>query len=68
MNNTSKNRKLVGPTSKVTGVSFANEAKLLLARCLILKTILTYLIYTRLLEAQAFQVASHICCVLQMSS
>jgi hypothetical protein len=34
MNNTSKNRKL-GPRSEVTGVSFVNEAKLLLACCLI---------------------------------
>jgi hypothetical protein len=34
MNNTSKNRKL-GPSSEVTGVSFVNEAKLLLTRCLV---------------------------------
>jgi hypothetical protein len=34
MNNTSKNRKL-GPCSEVTGVSFVNEAKVLLARCLV---------------------------------
>jgi hypothetical protein len=34
MNNTSKNRK-PGPSSEVTGVSFADEAKLLLARCLV---------------------------------
>jgi hypothetical protein len=34
MNNTSKNRKL-GPSSEVTDVSFVDEAKLLLARCLV---------------------------------
>jgi hypothetical protein len=34
MNNTSKNRK-PAPSSKVTGVSFVDEAKLLLARCLV---------------------------------
>ncbi len=34
MNNTSKNRK-PGPSSEVTGVSFVDEAKLLLARCLV---------------------------------
>jgi hypothetical protein len=34
MNNTSQNRKL-GPSSEVTGVSFVDEAKLLLARCLV---------------------------------
>jgi hypothetical protein len=34
MNNTSKNRK-TGPSSEITGVSFVDEAKLLLARCLV---------------------------------
>jgi hypothetical protein len=34
MNNTSKSRKL-GPSSDVTGVSFVDEAKLLLAHCLV---------------------------------
>jgi hypothetical protein len=34
MNNTSKNRK-PAPSSEVTGVSFVDEAKLLLARCLV---------------------------------
>jgi hypothetical protein len=34
MNNTSKTRKL-GPSSEVTSVPFVDEAKLLLARCLV---------------------------------
>ncbi len=34
MNNTSKNRK-PAPSSEVTGVSFVDEAKSLLARCLV---------------------------------
>ena len=34
MNNTSKNRK-PGPSSEVTSVPFVDEAKLLLARCLV---------------------------------
>jgi hypothetical protein len=67
MNNTSKTRKL-GPSSEVTSVPFFDEAvNCCLRVAFLVLTILKYLISTRLLEAQAFQVASPICYVLQMS-
>jgi hypothetical protein len=63
MNNTSKNRKL-GPSSEVTGVSFVDEAKLLLVRCLLsLHNIDVPYFYETIGSAKIPGSLSHILCV-----
>jgi hypothetical protein len=64
----SKNAKL-GPSTDAASAQLPERAQLLLASCLILlKDIVGELITLWLLGLPAFQVACHICYVLQMSS
>jgi hypothetical protein len=67
MNNTSKNRK-PAPSSEVTGVSFVDEAKLLLARYLVSLNDIDGAYHYEVIGTSASQVACHICYVLQTIS